>query len=250
MLDAAILIVVHEHAALILPLTVHADALEIAAGPFVRIAHDVRHVQAGIVFPNHASIGPQVAFFAVGVGIFYAVDADRPGQQARDKMQLIDVMAADVGKHVGIFRGAPVLEIGVAIVIGLVHFRMADPKFAELTFPIEPAGHQGPVIEPLMIFHAHNESLFKRDLFDLNRLGIFQYERFDTTDMLIGGKGGLYHRIMNLVRHGRDHNAPFRHLPDDFFEQIGKILLRIGIQRRIRREAVAGERLLERFVLS
>jgi hypothetical protein len=67
--------------------------------------------------------------------------------------------------------------------------------------------------------------------------------------VLIAGKGGLYNRIMKLVRHSHDDDVAFGHLLDDFSEQIGKVLLRVGVHGWIRREAVAGKSTLERLVL-
>ena len=52
----------------------------------------------------------------VGVFVLDAVHTDRSRKQPRDEVHQIHVVAAYVGERIRVFSGAPVLEVGVAVI--------------------------------------------------------------------------------------------------------------------------------------
>jgi len=131
-------------------------------------------------------------------------------------------MAADVGERVAVFLGEPVLEVRVAVVVRLDQLGLAATKLAEPAATIQPAGVQGPAVESLVILDADEKPLFMRQLFQLDRLRVFQYQRLDRQHVLIAVQGLADHGKMEMVGHGHDDQAARRERGNRFLVEVGK----------------------------
>src|SRR3984885_15603782 len=105
--------------------------------------------------PAHARVGPQETFLAVRIAVAQSVYRHRDRLQAGDELHQVHIMAADVAEGVGIFAGAPVLKIRVPIIPLLMQARVAEPEFAEFSFPIRSPGHQAAIVETLVIIDPY-----------------------------------------------------------------------------------------------
>ncbi len=224
-------------------LAIHRHALGVGSRRRVGEAQRVLHVQAGSVVPDHARVGPEEAFLAVRIPVGDSIYADTRGQQARDEVHQVDIMAADVGECVGVFRGTPILKIRVAIIPLLHQDGRAEPELAEQPRAILAPGHETAIVEALVILHSYHQVLGSRLLFNLHRLLVFQHQRFHCADMLVVVESGHDHVEVQLVGHRGDHDLARRHAT-----------YRVTIQFRLRvarfrqsAECLAGKSLQQRL---
>src|ERR1700733_2522064 len=237
-LQAAVLIGMRQQRTAILCAAVEHHALRIGAGRIVGKADSVLHVEACAVVPEDARVGPKKAFLAVGEAVANAIDADSHRQEAGDEVNQIHVMAADVGEGVGVLRGHPVLEVGVAVIPFLEQAGGAEPEIAKRALAIFAASHQAAIVEALVIFDADHQSTGARFTLDLDGVTVFERQRFDAADVLIVAQGRHHHLEMQLVWYGDHQNLARRECGDNFAEQIR---LARAIARRVGAERLAGE---------
>ena len=148
-------------------------------------------------------------------------------------------MAGDVGEHIGILAGAPVLEIGVPVIPALKQSRLAHTKIPEFSLLEKPPGHQCAVVETLVILDTDDQTFFVGLFFYLLGLGILQHQWLNTAYVLVVLQGDFNGRVVKLVRQCDYHDILFGHLGHNFFEKFGKFLVGVGVKRRIRRKSLA-----------
>ena len=154
-------------------------------------------------------------------------------------------MAADVGEGVAVLAGEPVLEVRVAIVIGLDQLGLAAAEAAKTARAVLQPRVQRPAVEPLVVLDADEEPFVAGDPLDLDRLGVFQHQRLDRQDVLVAGQCLADDAVMEMVRHGHHHEIPRRQRGQHLLEQVGEHLLRRLVQAGIGFESLAGKGLGE-----
>ena len=247
--DAAELIVMLDHARLAIAFHVHGQALLIASGAVIRIAQPVGHGEHGSVFIDHAAVGPHVALVPVRESAFDPDHRDFDGLESGDELDQIDVVAADVDERVRAIAGEPVLEIGRAVEVGLNHLRLAHDEGAEVPEFIVASCDQGAAVESFMIFHADEQAFLEREFLDFNGLFVFQDQRLDAEDVLIGGQRVHDDGVVELVGHGHDHGLARRHGGEDVLVEFRVLVIGVLSDGRVRREVLAWKRLVKRRVL-
>ena len=220
------------------------QALCVRAGRVVGKAQAILHVQARAVIPDHARVGPQEAFVAVGEAVAHAVHAHGHGQQSGDEVDQVHIMASDIGERVGVRRGHPVLEIGVAVIPFLDQARGAQPELAERACAILAARHQAAVVEALVIFDGDEQTARARLALDLRGVTVLKRQRLHRTDVLIAGERGHHDVVMKLVGHRHYYDLARRKRGDGFAEQVR---LRRAIAIRPGAEGLAWERAQQCF---
>ena len=80
-------------------------------------------------------------------------------------------MAADVGEGVAVLAGEPVLEVRVAIVIGLDELGFAAAEAAKTALAVLEPRVQRPAVEALVVLDADEEPFVAGDPLDLRPPG-------------------------------------------------------------------------------
>ncbi len=178
-------------------------------------------VERCTVVPDDPRVGPKVALVAVGIPVPNAVHAHGHRFETGDERDQIDVMAADVSERIRVFRGAPILKVGVPVVPLLHEAGGAQAKVPEESGAIFAAGHQAAVVEAFVVLDPDQKTPIVRDRFDLLRLAVTQHQRLDATDMLIVFERRHHHVEVQLIGYGDNHNVAARQAGDGFAEELG-----------------------------
>jgi len=97
--------------------------------------------------------------------------------------------------------------------------RRAQLELTEPALAILAARHERAVVEALVILHRHQQAAPARFGRDIDRLAMDQHQRLHAADVLVMPQRFPNHLAVQLVRHGRHHQAARRQAPDRFAER-------------------------------
>jgi hypothetical protein len=124
---APLVVVVAHEPRLTFSLTIHNQPLVVASGGGIRIAQTIEHGEQGAVFPNHATVRPQVSLVPVGKSSFDPVHGHFHRFQPGNEVNQVNVMATNIGKGVSVIASKPVLKTGEAVIVRLNELGLAVP---------------------------------------------------------------------------------------------------------------------------
>ena len=224
------------------PFAEHAQALVVGAGAFVGIAQAVGHAQDRPVLPDHLAGRPEVADVAVGELALHAADRDLDRPQARDEVHQVHVVAADVGERVAVLLGEPVLEIGVAVVVGLDQLGLAAAELAEAAAAVLQPGVQRAAVEPLVVLDADEQPLARGPACSISTAWAY----FSTSGLTVStcwscSRASRITGSWKWSGTATTTRLSRRQRGDRLLEQVGEHPLRRLVERRQRLERLARE---------